>query len=116
MLKLDNNETVPKTYWSITNEFLSNKKTPVISLSLVNGELVSDFKQKANLLNNYFISQCTPIKNRSKLLNFSCKTEKMLTSFDVKDDDILPFIKYLNVDKAHGWDQLSIRMAKTCGD
>ena len=40
----------------------------------------------------------------------------MLTSFDVKDDDILPFIKYLNVDKAHGWDQLSIRMAKTCGD
>ena len=114
--KLDNNKTVPQTYWSITNEFLSNKKTPVISLSLVNGELVSDFKQKANLFNNYFISQCTPIKNCSKLLNFSYKAEKILTSFDVKDDDILPFIKYLNVDKAHGWDQLSIRITKTCGD
>ena len=39
----------------------------------------------------------------------------MLASFDIKDDDILPIIKNLNVDKAHGWDQLSIRMIKTCG-
>ena len=52
----------------------------------------------------------------SKLPNFSYKTEKILTSFDIKDDDILSIIKNLNVDKAHGWDQLSIRMIKTCGD
>ena len=43
------------------------------------------------------------------------KLKKMLASFDIKDDDILPIIKNLNVDKAHGWDQLSIRMIKTCG-
>ena len=64
----------------------------------------------------YFASQSTPIKNGSKLPNFSYKTDKILTSFDVKDDDILPIIKNLNVDKAHGWDQLSIRMIKICGD
>ena len=52
----------------------------------------------------------------SKLPNFSYKTEKILTSFDIKDDGILPITKNLNVDKAHGWDQLSIRMIKTCGD
>ena len=40
----------------------------------------------------------------------------MLNSFDIKDDDILPIIKNLNVDEDHGWDQLSIRMIKTCGD
>ena len=114
--KLDNPRTVPKTYWSIINKFLSNKKTPIIPPVLVNGELVSDFEQKANLFNNYFASQCTPIKNGSKLPNFSYKTDKILTSFDVKDDDILPIIKNLNVDKAHGWDQLSIRMIKICGD
>ena len=68
------------------------------------------------MFNNYFASQCTPIKNGSKLPNFSYKTEKILTSFDIKDDDILSIIKNLNVDKAHGWDQLSIRMIKTCGD
>ena len=68
------------------------------------------------MFNNYFASQCTPIKNGSKLPNFSYKTKKILTLFDIKDDDILPIIKSLNLDKAHGWDQLSIRMIKTCGD
>ena len=114
--KLDNPKTAPKTYWSIISTILSNKKTPIIPPVLVNGELVSDFEQKANLFNNYFASQFTPIKNASKLPNFSYKTEKMLTSFDIKDDDILSVIKNLNDDKAHGWDQLSVRMVKTCGD
>ena len=44
------------------------------------------------------------------------KLKKILTSFDVKDDDILPIIKKLNADKAHRLDQLSIRMIKICGD
>ena len=60
--------------------------------------------------------QCTPIKNGSKLLNFSYKTEKRLTSFDIKEDDILLIIKNLKVNKAHRWDQLSIRMIKACSN
>ena len=55
----------------------------------MNGEIVSDFKQKANILNNHSTSQCHPIQNGSKLPNHSCKTEKKLISFDIKDDDIL---------------------------
>ena len=70
----------------------------------------------ANFFNNYFASQCIPIKNGSKLPNFSYKVEKILTSLDIKNDDILPIIKNLNVDKTHGWDQLSLRMIKTCSD
>ena len=77
---------------------------------------MSDFEQKANLFSNYFASQCTPNKNGSKPPNFSYKTQKLLTSSDVKDYDVLPIIKNLNVDKVHGWDQLSIRMIKSCGD
>ena len=98
--KLDNPKTVLITYWSIINKFLSNKETPITPPVLVNGELVSHFKEKPNLLNNYFASQFTSIKNGGKLPNFSYKTEKILTSFDIKDDDILPVIKNLNVDKA----------------
>ena len=115
-VKLVNSKTNSKTYQSIINKFLSNKKTLIIPPFLVNDELVSHFKQKANLFNIYFASQCTPIKNGSKIPNFSYKTEKILISFDIKDDDILQLIKNLNVDKAHGWDQLSIRMIKTCVD
>ena len=44
------------------NKFLSNKKTPIIPPVLANGELASDFKQKANLINNFFAIQCTPFK------------------------------------------------------
>ena len=55
--KIDNYNTVPKRYWSVIKNFLSNKKTPIISPVLVNDELVSDLKQKANLFNNYFASQ-----------------------------------------------------------
>ena len=47
------------------------KKNPIIPSVLVNSELVSEFEQKANLLNNYFASQFTPFKNSSKLPNFS---------------------------------------------
>ena len=65
--KLDNPKSVPKTYWPITDKFLSKKKIPAIPPTLVNGELVSDFKQKANTFNNHFASLCTPIKNCSKL-------------------------------------------------
>ena len=49
----------------------------------------------------------------NKVANY--QTLQRPTSFDRKDDDILLIIKNLNVNKAHGWDQLSIRMIKACG-
>ena len=85
-------------------------------LILVNGQLVSDFKQKANIFNNHFASLCAHIKNGSKLPSFSYKTEKRLTSFDIKYDDILLIIQNLNANKAHGCDQLSMRMVKACSN
>ena len=43
-IKLDNPKTVREAYWLIMNKFLSNKKAPIISPVLVNGELVSGTK------------------------------------------------------------------------
>ena len=90
--KLDNPKSVPKIHWSIIHKLLSNRKIPIIAPILINGELVSDFKQKANIFNNHFAFLWTPIKNGSKLPSFSYKTGKRLTSFDIKDDDILLII------------------------
>ena len=72
--KLDNPKSVPKAYWTIINKFLSNERIPIIQPILVNGDLVSDFKQKATIFNNHFASLCTAIKNGSKLPSFSYKT------------------------------------------
>ena len=55
--KLDNPDTAPKTYWSIINRFLNNKKIPMIPPVLFEGKLISDFEKKAELFNNHFASQ-----------------------------------------------------------
>ena len=52
--KLNDPKAAPKTYWSILNRFLYNKKIPAISPLLVNGKFVSDFCTKANLFNDFF--------------------------------------------------------------
>ena len=57
--KLDNPDTAPKTYWSIINKFLNNKKIPIIPPIFYEGELISDFGKKAQLFNNHFASQCS---------------------------------------------------------
>ena len=56
--KLDNRDTAPKTYWSITNRFLNNKKVPSIPAALFEGKLISDFEKKAELFKNDFPLQC----------------------------------------------------------
>ena len=72
-------------------------------------------QKKANLFNNFFTSQCTPVVNSSTLCNFCCKTQKQISDIEIKEDDILLIIKKLNLDKAHGWDNVSICMIQLCG-
>ena len=82
---------------------------------LVNNEIVSDFTGKANLFNNFFASQCTPISNSSTLPSRNIfKTNKRLFALNIKKGDILKIIRKLNVNKAHGHDDISIRMLKIC--
>ena len=47
--KLEDSNTAPKTYWSILNRFLYNKKIPAIPPLLVDGTFILDFCEKANL-------------------------------------------------------------------
>ena len=42
------------------------------------------------------------------------KTNKRLYKLNIKEDDILKIIRKLNVNKAHGHDDISIRMLKNC--
>ena len=76
--------------------------------------MVSDFCKKANIFNNFFISICTPIDNTSCLLSFSYRTGSRIKSFQVTENDMLAIIKTLDSDKAHGCDNISIKMKKFC--
>ena len=105
--KIEYPNTVPKTYWSILNRFLSNKKIPDTPPILVDDKIVSNFTERAELFNSYFVSQCTPVIHKSQLpsLEFKLRSEKI----NFTDDDINLLIKNLNVDKEHRWHNLSIR-------
>ena len=115
--KLNDPITAPKTYWKIINRFLSNKKNPAIPALLVNGEIISNFSQKASIFNKFFASQCTPLQNSSSLPTFYLRTDETLSSLNVSDNDIFKngFIKNVNPNKFHGWDNILIRMVKLCG-
>ena len=114
-LKLNNPQTSPKTYWSIIKSCYSGRKIPIIPPLSVNGKIITNFKEKANLFNKYFLSQYNPLPNDSKLPeNQIYVTETKLSSFDIEDEDIYKIIKTLDINKAHGQDEVSIRMLKLC--
>ena len=51
-----------KVYWSILKFFLNNRKTPVIPSLFHNKKFVTDFKEKAKLLNlfSFFLQSNVP--------------------------------------------------------
>ena len=72
-------------------------------------------KIKADLFNNIFASECSPAVNPSTVPNFSYKTQRQISGFEIKEDDILLTIKSLNLDKTLGWNNVSICMVQLCG-
>ena len=57
-----------------------------------------------------------PIQNTSILSPFLLRTSARITSFHVTKEDVLLIIKTLNSSKARGWDNISIKMIKICGE
>ena len=89
-------------------------EVPIIPPLLINNEIILDFEAKASHFNNLFGSQCTPLNNNSKIpenQTYKTNTKLPLIKFMNKDTNI---IRSLNEDKAHGHDNISIRMLKIC--
>ena len=92
------------------------EKIPTIPPLLINNKLESDFKIKANYFNSFFASKCTPLINNSTIPNsLNYVSSARLSSFCVNEEVILKIINALNINKAHGHDDISIRMIKLCG-
>ena len=56
-----------RTYRSILKDFYNGKSVLLIPPLLVNNKFVTDFKAKANIFNDFFSKQCTPLANGSRL-------------------------------------------------
>ena len=77
---------------------------------------MTDCKEKDELFNAFFAKQCSFIKNSSKLpSHLHYLTDNCLFSVSFSQDDIAKIIQNLDPNKAHGHDNVSIRMLKICG-
>ena len=113
--KLNNPLLHAKTYWSILKTFYNDKKIPLIPPLLIDGTFITDTQAKANIFNNFYAEQCTPLKNNSMLpTNQIFLTQARQGSLDFNEGEILKIIRNLNINKAHGHDEISIRMIKIC--
>ena len=113
--KVTNLKTSSKTYWSILKTFCNGRNFPLIPLLVINNKLEVDFKRKADHFNNFFASKCTPLQNDSvlpALLEHEC--DARLSKINFSDDQILKILRALDINKAHGHDEISMRMLKLC--
>ena len=75
------------------------------------------FKLKINHFNKYIASKCTLINNDSSLpSSFEFYSQSRLSSLNITEDNILKIVKALNINKAHGQDQISVRLIKICDE
>ena len=82
----------------------------------MNGSFEINFLNKANIFSNYFSKQCNIFDNGTILPEVSFRTNKRLNHLEINDNDIMKVIKDVNPNIAHGWDEMSIRMMRLCGN
>ena len=112
--KLADSNTATESYWTILNHLLFNKKLVTIPPLLVDVTFTSDFSEKAYIFNNFFASICTPIDNVSCLPSFSYRAGSRIKYFHVTENDILAITVTSDPNKAHGCDNIAIKMIKIC--
>ena len=70
---------------------------------------------KANLFNNFFSKQCTPISNDStNPVNINSETRDKLSSLEYCINDIVKINRSLDQNKVRDHDETSIRIIKLC--
>ena len=100
--KLNNPNTSAKAYWSIIKTLFNGKKLPFIPPILVNNKRLTDFKDKANIFNDFLRKQCQPTPNNSTLPSIqSFEIFNRLSTIDIDSKKILKLIQGLNSKKAH---------------
>ena len=103
-----------KAYWAVLNRLVNKKKVMNIPPLLENGLFVTNIEQKATILNDYFVQQCSELATGSTLPTFQPRCRVLLEKVDIDRGKVLKLIRSLDSKKAHGCDDISIAMIKIC--
>ena len=113
--KLSNPAIGIKTYWSTLNKIVNKKKATNIPPLFENGPFVTNFQNKAEIFNDYFVQQCPFNMNDSALPRSYCtRCNNLFETIEIDADKVLKIIRSLDCNKAHGWDDMSVSMVKIC--
>ena len=113
--KLNDSKTAQKTYWAILETFVNGSKISLMPPLLVDKKRGTDFLDNANLFNNVFAKQFTPISNDSIVpVSINFETREKLSSLEFCVDDIVKIMRLLDQNKAYVHEEISIRMIKLC--
>ena len=63
-----------KTYWRTLHKIINKKQVMNIPPILLDGVFITNFQNKANLFNDFFVQQCSVLRNDSALPNMEYKT------------------------------------------
>ena len=119
--RLANNVTDPnlgsKKYWSILNQFLHKWKSPRSHpVRYSRNNLIADVTTKENIFNIFFANQCSLTDTDSVLPQQTFATNLRINNIPLDEAKILALIRALTINKAHGWDNISIQMIKICDE
>ena len=98
---LANPGTSGKTYWTLISTLHNKAKIPIIPPLLENGLFVTNFTEKAQIFNDYFILQCTTIDTGSEIPDDTQGSSTLISDFVITEYKILDIIRSLNSNKAH---------------
>ena len=98
--KLSDSNISSKTYWPILKCFLTGKRVPCIPPIFHENRFITNFREKPELLNSFFVNQCSLIRKNDTFT----------------ENDIGRLINSLDPNKAHGHEMMDICMLKIGGD
>ena len=102
----------PKKYWLILLSFLHKRKIPKFPPIRHNNTFLTDTIVKANTFNSFFAKQCSLIETDSELPADYLLTHHRLEPVNLDPAKTISIIRAFDVSKAHGWDDMSVRMVK----
>ena len=83
---------------------------------LEHGLSVTNVKAKANIFNDYFVSQCCAVTTGSTIPSFIPHGLVSLRNMGIDKEKVLRLIRSLATKKAHGCDDISSSMIKICDE
>ena len=116
--KLQEPEVSSKKWWGIVKSLYGQKMRETVPTLMEGPNIISDAKEKAEVLNDYFCSQSTIDDGAATIPNdiISFQSSVILSNVIATEYEINSLLRGVDISKACGPDGISNRIIKICAD